>query len=234
MNSIISIYIPRMSLSVNEQFIKEEFEKTLGEVSRIDFTCIDKKPGFKENQTHSIYKSAFIHFKNMYNNSYTNEILTTLNSEKVYKYYPQYKKEYWILLKAKNPIAETWMNNAQIVENCRYLENKLEIQEETIMYLKENLEKVLLKVNDLEKKYIYGDDEIHDTLLLHRKQDIMTKKKNSTNFSISSDSSIPGYINCDDYNSVSSSSTLRELNEYNNSPISEIRIRNSIDLCGNE
>ena len=134
MNSIISIYIPRMSLSINEQNVREEFKKFIGEVFRVDFTSVDKKPGFKEN-FHSGFKSAFIHLTSIYNNTLVNAILGNLNNELSYKFYPQCKNEYWILLKAKNPIPETRMNNAQIVENCRYLENKVEIQEETIKYL---------------------------------------------------------------------------------------------------
>jgi len=233
MNSIISIYIPRMSLSITEEMIKDEFMKTIGDVSRIDFTSIDKKPGFNENH-HSSFKSAFIHFHNFYNNTYSNAVLNTINSEKSYKFYPQCKKEYWILLKAKNPIAETWMNNAQIVENCRFLENKLEIQEEIIKQLQEQINKLELMYIKNRNSLQEEEEEIQDSLLFQRKQDIMIEKRNLNNFSISTNSSMPGLINEYDYNSLSSSSSLQELDRYNNSPISETRKKNSLELCGNE
>jgi hypothetical protein len=226
MNSLNSIYIPRMSLSVNEKIITEEFAKTLGEVLRVDFTCIDKKPGFNENH-HPLFKSVFVHFKRFYNDMLSHTILKLINSENSYKYYPQCKKEYWILLKAKNPISETCMNNAQIVENCRYLEKKLELQEDKIKYLQETLEKVLYYCHN-------SDQEIQDTLLLHRKQEIFQEKRNACNFSVSTHSSMPGLINCYDYNTVSSSSSIEDLEENNNSSDSEKRLRNSFELCGNE
>jgi hypothetical protein len=226
MNSLNSIYIPRMSLSVNEKIIIEEFAKTLGEVLRVDFTCIDKKPGFNENH-HPLFKSAFVHFKRFYNDMLSHTILKVINSENSYKYYPQCKKEYWILLKAKNPISETCMNNAQIVENCRYLEKKLELQEDKIKYLQETLEKVLYYCHN-------SDQEIQDTLLLHRKQEIFQEKRNACNLSVSTHSSMPGLINYYDYNTVSSSSSIEDLEENNNSSDSEKRLRNSFELCGNE
>ena len=239
MNSNISIYIPRMSLYITEDIIKEEFGKTIGDVSRVDFTSLDKKPGFNEN-FNNLFKSAFIHFNYIYNNNYTNSILLTLNNENSYKYFPKCKNEYWILLKAKNPIIETWMNNSQIVENCRFLENKIELQEESIKYLKDNLAKVLEKVYNLEKKdkylddMIYVDNELQDTLLFQRKQEILREKKNSCNFSISSHSSMPELLNYNDLNYISSNSSLQEYDDYNSSPDSDFRIKNSSELCGNE
>lgn len=229
----ISIYIPRMSLFINENIIKDEFIKSIGEISRVDFTSIDKKPGFNENQN-SLYKSAFIHFTNFYNSPYANVILSTINSEKGYKFYPKCKSEYWILLKAKNPISETWMNNAQIVENCRYLEKKLEIQEETIKYLKEKLEIVLEKMYKLEQKETILDLEIQDTLLSQQKQDIMIEKRNADNFSITTNSSMPSLINCYDYNYVSANSSIKDSDEYNSLDDLDMRVRNSFELCGNE
>jgi Asp-tRNA(Asn)/Glu-tRNA(Gln) amidotransferase C subunit len=233
MTSIISIYIPRMSLFIKEDMIKAEFNKFIGEVLRVDFTSIDKKPGFKEN-FNTTFKSAFIHLTIIYNTTLVKTILNSLNNGLGYKFYPQCNKEYWILLKVKNPIIQTWMNNSQIVENCRYLESKLEIQEETIKYLQEKLEKVIDKVNKLEQKENKLDLEIRDTFLLQRKQDIYKEKRNSQNFSISTSSSMPGLINCYDYNSISSNSSIQDFDDNNNSVNSEKRIKNSIELCGNE
>ena len=118
--------------------------------------------------------------------------------------------------------------------NCRYLENKLEIQEETIKYLKEKLEIILDKVYNLEQKETILDLEIQDNFLLKRKQDIFKEKRDSMNYSISTHSSMPGLINCFDYNSVSSSSSIQDLNDNNSYIDLEERIRNSFELCGNE
>jgi len=224
MNSLISIYIPRMSLYITEDIIKEEFSKFIGNVSRVDFTCLDKKPGFNEN-FNNLFKSAFIHFTYYYTNNYTESILLTLNNENSYKYYPKCKNEYWILLKAKNPILETWMNNSQIVENCRFLQNKIELQEETIESLKEKLEMLTEKMKILEGNNKFKE-EIFDNALLQRKQKIYLDKKNSCNFSIITHSSMPSLL--------SNNSSISDIDEINYNIEFEKRKSNSVNLCGNE
>jgi hypothetical protein len=143
-----SIYIPRMSIGVCECYVREEFENKLGRISRIDFTTIDKKPGFGEN-VDNVVKSAFVHFERYCDCNSVLEILAKLDSGKSHRFYPSGIREYWLLLKAKNPIQDTLMNNAQIVENCRFLEKKVNEQEEKINNQEEKIQKLEEKLQDV-------------------------------------------------------------------------------------
>ena len=58
-----SIYIPRIASYHNEEKIRNVMEFLhIGQVEYIDFTPINKKPGFNENVDQD-FKSVFIHFK---------------------------------------------------------------------------------------------------------------------------------------------------------------------------
>jgi hypothetical protein len=141
-----SIYIPRISVSVSELCLTEELTE-LGQVNRVDFVPLNKKPGFVEMYDSS-FRSAFVHFHN-YNNTTTIEIFEKLGLGQSYKFFPKSINEYWLLLKAKNPVQQTMMNNSQIVENCRYLEKLLEDQQETIKNLEDRLERTQQTVYQL-------------------------------------------------------------------------------------
>jgi len=134
-----SIYIPRISVSVSEVLLTQELSE-LGQVNRVDFVPINKKPGFVEIYDSS-FRSAFVHFHSYNSQSSIVEIFEKLGLGQSYKFFPKSINEYWLLLKAKNPVQQTMMNNSQIVENCRYLENILEYQQETIKNLEERLER---------------------------------------------------------------------------------------------
>ncbi len=122
----------------------------IGNISHIDFTPINKKPGFAENYN-SEFISAFIHFANP--NIYTDgkyywmtgaplgEFWTTIQQEQPYKLQVA-EDEYWICLKNKNPIKRTLMNIHQVVENGRHLENLITTQAEEIKNLKETVAKL--------------------------------------------------------------------------------------------
>ncbi len=116
-----------MSSLVFTRDLESQF-KDFGRVSRIDFTTLNKKPGFvEENITHK-YKSAFVHFYFVYENDKNCEIVQTLERGDCVKFYPNCVNEHWIVLKAKNPIQDTLMNKPQIVENCRLLEKRISEQ----------------------------------------------------------------------------------------------------------
>jgi len=132
-NSIISLYIPRMSSFITEDMIKKELS-FIGNIKRVDFTPVNKKVGFVENVNEPM-KSAFVHFYFM-----LNHYKTYFNSGESFRHYLQFGSEYWILLKANNPVQDTMMNNAQIVENCRLLEKKVEEQATTIESLEKKVE----------------------------------------------------------------------------------------------
>ena len=167
---MMSIYIPRMSLSTTEKEVMELFHnRGFGEVRRVDFTSIYEKPGFIGFNYIAIVKSAFVHFNKFYNDKkdlleklekYNKKCILWLDAAK-----PQ--RNYWILLKAKTVIPDTMMNNHQIVENCRYLEKKLEEQENTIKNYEEriqNLEKCITSLIN-EKQMSESDNEDQDTEL---------------------------------------------------------------------
>lgn len=150
MSALMSIYIPRMSFNVTEEFVKETLMR-IGNVNRVDFTPVNKKPGFNEKiDNTTCVKSAFVHFSEYHVNVLSIFILESLEKGKAYNYYTtKDRREYWILLKNKNPVTETMMNNHQIVENCRLLEEKVRAHEEKIKNLEDKLEGVHKVVTQL-------------------------------------------------------------------------------------
>lgn len=150
MNSFASIYVPRMSTAWTEDAIKGFMaDKRIGNVSHVDFTPINKKPGFGEN-VDSVVKSAFIHFSNPilgpdnkyhYKSNYylINSFWVTIENDQSYKLNLPIGG-YWICLKNKNPVQRTMMNIHQVVENGRYLENLITEQAEEIKKLKETVD----------------------------------------------------------------------------------------------
>lgn len=146
-----SIYIPRISVDHTEESIVYYMMKHhIGNVSHIDFTPINKKPGFGEN-VDQVVKSAFVHFSDpsfcsdkVYSfqdgtNLRNFEFWQTIATGEPYKLQIS-KKEYWLCLKNKNPIQRTMMNIHQIVENGRHLENLIMKQADDIKNLKETIE----------------------------------------------------------------------------------------------
>ena len=151
-NSITSIYIPRMAAFHNELNIKNIMaEYCIGHISHIDFTPINQKPGFGEN-VNNVVKSAFIHFidTSSYLNGFSRvendegivgnfEFWETIASGQPYKLQIN-QHEYWLCLVNKNPVQRTMMNIHQVVENGRHLENIVREQDKKIRELEEKLE----------------------------------------------------------------------------------------------
>jgi hypothetical protein len=158
-----SIYIPRMSIIHTEDFIRHVMEyHRIGKVEYVDFTPINKKPGFTENVSQFV-KSAFVHFSEHYiplpeNKSYRLQITPD---------------EYWICLKNRNPIQRTMMNVHQIAENGRHLEKVIESQAKTIESLEKKIEAVHLVVYQLLGGLFHQDEQCqslteHLNLLMNR------------------------------------------------------------------
>jgi hypothetical protein len=146
-----SIYIPRMSIAHNEDTIRKIINKFhIGTISHIDFTPINKKQGFNEDDD-NLVMSAFIHFAdpflcsdNLYHYYPTtcvknDEFWNTIAANKQYKLYVN-SYEYWLCLKNKNPLKRTMMNIHQVVENGRYLEKLIEDQSKQIEKLEKKIE----------------------------------------------------------------------------------------------
>lgn len=215
-----SMYIPRMSASVTEQYVKHIIENNyIGKVIRVDFTPIDKRPGFRETRNTSV-KSAFVHFEYHYYNEISVEIINKLshgNSHRLYLnnvYKANRAQEYWILLKANNPVQETMMNNHQIVDNCRFLEDKIEEQEQTIEKMSQVINMMnenIAKLNNVQQLLVQS---------LEVKPLELNTNKNKYNVVITEDGEY--IVDLDDDN-MSISSTN-----------SEERKQASCELCGNE
>lgn len=151
MTSYTSIYIPRMSTIHTVESIKNVMSSyRIGTVERVDFTPINKKPGFGEN-VDDVVMSAFVHFSDPllgYDNCYNymsdsylgnNDFWDDIACNQPYKLQIT-RTEYWICLKNKNPIQYTMMNIHQVVENGRHLEKLVEEQNNKIQELEEKME----------------------------------------------------------------------------------------------
>lgn len=215
-NTLMSIYIPRMSVSTSENEVRDRLHASkIGEVRRVDFTPIKQKPGFGENVVDSNVKSAFVHFHRYYNDRAEFLENIKIGENKCVLYLDAEKRSYWILLKATNVIPDTTMNNHQIVENCRLLEKIVVKQEERIQKLEKIVNCLLVC-----KNYSGYDNEYQDTYLqiMKFKNNIQTGiNKCSMEEDNSSHSSMPSLIGMQDTSSDS-----------------DERKKNSYELCGNE
>jgi hypothetical protein len=131
-----------MDIRHSEHYVAYVLQQ-FGSVKRIDFTTLNKKPGFDENFD-NIYKSAFVHFDVFWDCLGHNgrQFWSEIENDKSYslKIVPQHdyqvgQKEYWICLKNKTPVRTTMMNIHQVVENSRYLENM--VLEQGVQLLKQ-------------------------------------------------------------------------------------------------
>lgn len=135
MNSITkSIYVPRMAIYHTEESVRHIMNYYMvGTVSYVDFTPINKKPGFGEDGD-SVRKSAFIHF------STTNNIggWDVIEAGQLFKLQIT-KGEYWLCFKNKNPVKRTLMNIHQVVESGRHVESLVKQQAEKIDILENKI-----------------------------------------------------------------------------------------------
>lgn len=171
--SFRSVYIPCMSSFVTEEQVKNIFRNlSIGNVSRVDFIPIGKKPGFAE-ETDSHKKSMIVHFRYLDYSFMSGAKLEAIENQGGYGIFPrdlcldwprEKCSEYWLLLKAKNPIQETMMNNSQIVHNCRYLEKKVDEQADDISELKQKVADQAHTIQQLETKLENVQDVVYQLL----------------------------------------------------------------------
>lgn len=175
-----------MSLSTTEKEVMELFHnRGFGEVRRVDFTSIYEKPGFIGFNYIATMKSAFVHFNKFYDNK--KDLLENLEKCKkkcvLWLDAAKPKRSYWILLKAKTVIPDTMMNTHQIVENCRYLEKKIEEQEIIMKKYEERIQNLENWISCFinEKQMVESDTEDQDTELkmiknFNNKNRLLTRK----------------------------------------------------------
>jgi len=161
------LYIPRISfaskgIELAEKIVQHEFITAgIGNVSRVDFAPLGKKPGFLSNshETRNELLMAFV-YVSYYDTEIARNVLATiqqpsvayrlmLSSANIYSY-----DKYWLLLPAITTIPRTVMNIHQVVENSSYLERLIMEQSATIAALTE-------KVGILEKQIVTACDIVH-------------------------------------------------------------------------
>lgn len=153
-SSITCVYIPRISNNVDEVMISKEFlTKDIGRVKRVDFVPIDKKRGFEEH-FHPLFKSGFVHLDELFNSGISGEIAEHFSRGEGYKIPAYCSNEYWILCRTHSPIQETMMNNHQIVENSRFLEEMIFRQAGILEQQAEILEKQSIHIERLQKNLL--------------------------------------------------------------------------------
>jgi len=167
-----SVYIPCMSSFVTEEQVKRIFGNlNIGCVSRVDFIPIGKKPGFAEEHV-SHRKSMIVHFRHL-NYSFMSPAILEQIEAGGYRIFPRNLcldwpsekcAEYWLLLKAENPIQETMMNNSQIVHNCRLLEKKVAEQSDDILLLNHKVAEQADIIKEMEQKLRNVQDIVHQLL----------------------------------------------------------------------
>ncbi len=189
MSSVVAtIYIPRiLSYFTEEQIARVFINYDIGNVARVDFNAIGKKPGFKEEEESNV-RCAFVHINHFYNSVVSNEIQKALEEEKEYRLQLN-NNSYWILLKTKTPVKATNMNIHQIVDNCRYLEGIVEQQQKQIEEMSTLIKCLQGEVYQLigglyNQTTQEGSIEIHVAHLYNDKIDVENGKANTSNWSI--------------------------------------------------
>ena len=154
----ISLYIPRMSTSFNEERVRAVFERLmLGRVTRVDFASINAGEHMSSGDR---FQKAFVHLSQFYDTDAANHLRSSLNTtQDSVRVYPDLfnQQVYWIVLLNKNPVAETKLNIHQVVENHRILEQVVFQQQATIMALESRLTQLV--------KYMNFPQELEDELL---------------------------------------------------------------------
>jgi hypothetical protein len=135
---MFSIYVPRVLNEHTVQSVTNVMAHfNIGIVQYVDFTPINKKPGFYESFD-AKYKSAFIHFVEVPGYQINTQFWTLIQEqEQGYKLHIS-PNEYWICLKNHTPIQRTLMNIHQVVENGRYLEDRIKTLEDSNKLLQDN------------------------------------------------------------------------------------------------
>jgi hypothetical protein len=140
-----SIYIPRISTIFEQKDIDRILAQyNIASVRRVDFVPLP--------MTNDDWCSAFVHCFYI-----EPSVWNVLNGGKGYRLQATLK-EYWILLKNKNPIVDTRLNIHQVVENARLLEERVLKQTEQIDRLQETIYQLLGKTynTEIEMDQIYS------------------------------------------------------------------------------
>ena len=154
-----SIFIECLPVSVTEKQIRDIFLVSVGDVERVDFIPIDKNMVLmKTPMKKDLNQLLFISNMNMVS---TLEFLPTAHQ---WNFIPEQGNDQyiWLLSPNRNRVPQTMMNTSQIVDNCRYLEDKIcdqqyliNVQEDKIRKLETEMRRLQLLVADLIKSINY-------------------------------------------------------------------------------
>ena len=141
-SSPLSVYIPRVNRGYDCARVANILSEHIGVPERIDFVPIRAPNGFSYTfMGHDDkYKSAFVHFNRVYDTELTRNLISFLECENGSYWLHFAPREYFIIVKNRNPIPSSLFNTHQIVENCRLLENKVEKQEGMISTLEKTVQ----------------------------------------------------------------------------------------------
>ena len=183
-------------MDTTEQYVKYIFNLAgIGMPYRVDFTPCGKTIGFKEETRPSAYKSAFVHFHLFYDSADSVISFEGLN-EGVFQTIEH--EPYWRILKNRNPVLSTMMNNHQIVANCRALEEKLEekvaqLERERDCY-SDTFDLMSRRITMLENNFYKLADIVFDKSRLRTEDEYLSEKiecENLDSDSVSTHSSMP-------------------------------------------
>jgi hypothetical protein len=126
MPTAYSFYIPRIKSHHTASDVAQIFAYYgIGNVLRVDFTPLYQKPGFAP-EAQSDIRTAFVHCDALFTTQLTDSIVTTIETGASYRFYVS-DREYWLILKNRAPVTETMLNCHQIVDNCRTLEQQIQV-----------------------------------------------------------------------------------------------------------
>jgi chromosome segregation ATPase len=103
---------------------------------------------------------------------YPSQVMNAIQETGSYRHYPQCCREYWILVPAKSPIQHTMMNAAQIVDNARHLEKKIDEQQHEIASLRSSYATQIDEIEELERNSFFQAKKIEDQ---QKSIDLITK-----------------------------------------------------------
>ena len=128
-----SLFIPAIDFSITKNDLKEFLEKkTDSKVSRVDFVSFNNDKGTG--------RRAFVHFQNWNSaNKFAKDIRAKIESHGHYELSLPNSRMYIRLMVNKNPVPETEVTLPQVASNMDFMAEKIRIQEEEILRLKEEM-----------------------------------------------------------------------------------------------
>jgi hypothetical protein len=137
-----SIFIPKIDFSVTKNQLKDIMEHSVGKVSRIDFAAF--------NSEHGSGRRVFIHFAQWYNNDYAKTVRYNIEKTGHFDMKLPINGETVRLLINKNPVPETEQTIQQVASNVDFMAEKIRLQEEEILGLKQTCENLIFYTKQMQ------------------------------------------------------------------------------------